>query len=47
MPRDMRQVDRPRKIAEEMDRIREKTRSIEENLAAKIIRESRDKGWNE
>ena len=47
VPRDMRQVDRLRKIAEEMDKIRERTRSIEENLAAKIIRESRDKDWNE
>ena len=47
MPGDMQQVNRLRKIAEEMDRIRERTRSIRENLAAKIIRESRDKGWNE
>ncbi len=40
MPRDMQQVDRLRKIAEEMDKIREKTGSIRENLAAKIIREA-------
>ena len=40
MPRDMQQVDRLRKIVEEMDKICEKTGSIRENLAAKIIREA-------
>ena len=43
----MQQVDRLRKIAEEMDRIRERTGSIRGNLAAKIVRESRDNGWSE
>jgi len=42
----MQRVDRLRKIAEEMDRIRERTKSVRENLAAKIVRESRDNGWS-
>lgn len=36
-----------RRIASMMDSIRKRSRRVEGNLAAEIIRESRDKGWSE
>ena len=47
MPRDMQQVDRLRKIVEEMDKICEKTGEYQREPCREDYTGSRDEGWNE
>ena len=38
--------EKMKRLAISMDKIRERTKGVEDNLSAKAIRESRDKGWS-
>ncbi len=38
--------EKMKRLAISMDKIRKRTKGVEDNLSAKAIRESRDKGWS-